>query len=102
MTLIGAASQALAQESSPGLEYRWLTLWDSDYALTLSANPESKAADATLRNMLSRTFLTLDSRDVRQEGQPDFSNVSRPDPEFGLPQAFRRPQQLRLAFHFRF
>ena len=104
--LVLGTSQAAAQDPVLGSDYRWLTLWDSDYALVLSSNREKNPSNTSILNVLSRAFVSLDTQAVPGGSVPD-SNYDRLldsllDSELALPQAFRRPQQMLLGFSIRF
>ena len=106
VTLVLGSAQALAQDQVPGADYRWLTLWNSDYELVLSSNREKNPSSTSIVSVLSRAFVSLDTQTMPGEGVPD-SNYYRLldsllDAEFALPQAFRRPRQMQLGFSIRF
>lgn len=105
-TLVLGSSQALAQDQVSGADYRWLTLWSSDYELVLSSNRERNPSSTSIMSVLSRAFVNLDTQAAPGGAVPD-SNYYRLldsllDAELALPQAFRRPRQMQLGFSIRF
>jgi hypothetical protein len=106
VTLMFGSSQTLAQDQVLGADYRWLTLWNSDYELVLSSNREKNPSSTSIMSVLSRAFVSPDTQAVPGASAPD-SNYYRLldsllDSELALPQAFRRPRQMRLGFSIRF
>lgn len=99
LVLTVAASNALAQPAAYTMEYRWLTLFgEAEYSVPASQVRSARPGNL-LENVLQRAFLTLESDYRPSSATGDFR---RPDPEFGNPAAFRRPQQARLGFSVRF
>ena len=94
-----AASGAAAQPAEYNAEYRWSTLFGAaEYPLPVSPTRVARPANR-LETVLRRAFVTLQSDYGATAASRDFR---RPDPEFGTPVAFRRPQQARLGFSVRF
>ena len=96
------ASNAMAQSGPYRMEYRWLTLFgeieQSLPALQNGRTPQRNAFESVLR----RTFLSLESDYRLQDSALASGQFRLPDPEFGMPAAFRRPRQARLSFSIRF
>lgn len=99
LVLTVAAPGALAQPGAYTVEYRWLTLFgEAEYSLPASQARIDRPGKL-LENLLQRAFITVES-DYRPRDAS--RNFRLPDPDFGNPAAFRRPQQARLGFRVRF
>ncbi len=99
LVLAVAASSAMAQTAAHTVEYRWLTLFGgAEYAVPASQTRLDRPGNL-LETVLRRAFITLESDYRARDVSGDFR---RPDPEFGDPEAFRRPPQARLGFSIRF
>lgn len=99
LVLTVAASSTMAQPAAYSAEYRWLTLFgEAEYPVPASQARLARPG-SLLEAVLRRAFITLESDYRPSEATRDFR---RPDPEFGSPAAFRRPQQARLGFSVRF
>ena len=96
------ASQASADNSVFDLEHRWLTLFGGTEDLALPLDSDSSNARSAIIEAISRTYPELDSTRVSSYDFLGNGHFRRPDPEFGLPEAFRRPRQARLVFRLRF
>lgn len=102
MALGFMATQASAETSAFGVEYRWLASLDMLGETTQLAIPERSLPKATFMQLMVKPFVKFNS--ARGLSQDDLATgfFRRPDPDFGLPQAFRRQQQMRLGFSIRF
>lgn len=102
LALVFTASNAMAQADPYGMEYRWLTLFgQADSALPV---PEGRSGlqSNVIESILGRAFFTLEADDRLISGAAAGRHFREPDPEFGLPAAFRRHRQARLSFSIRF
>ena len=96
------AAQASAQSSAFGADYSWGTSLVAMEKLGQLSSADRSYPNATFMQLMVKPFLKRDSaRSLRQDDIPA-EYFRYPDPEFGLPQAFRRPQQMRLRFRIRF
>ena len=99
LVLTVAAPGAMAEPAAYTVEYRWLTLFGAaEYSLPASQARVDRPGNL-FETVLRRAFITLESDYRPRVAYQDFR---RPDPEFGNPAAFRRPQQARLGFSVRF
>ena len=99
LVLTVAAPGALAQHEANTVEYRWLTLFgEAEYSLPASQTRIDRPGNL-LETLLRRAFITLES-DYRPRDAS--GNFRLPDPDFGNPAAFRRPQRARVGFSLRF
>jgi len=96
------AAQASAQSSAFGVEYRWMTTLGVMDESVQYLSPERSYKSATFMRLMIKPFVKFDSADELWKDDNAGSYSRYPDPEFGLPQAFRRPQQMRLRFRIRF
>ena len=97
-----SASQASAQDSLPGDEYRWMSLFGSSGDLVLPLGFDSSTSDIALVQLIGRTFVELGTIHPSSYDSLGSMHVNFSDPELGLPEAFRRPRQARLSFRIRF
>lgn len=96
------ATQASAQSSAFGVEYSWgASLGVTERSAQLSSFDRSYSNSTFMRRMV-KPFLNLDAAQSLRQDAIDAGYFRLPDPEFGLPQAFQRPQQMRLGFRIRF
>ncbi len=102
LALMTAASQASAQSSTYGVEYRWLTLFGTPEQSVPDLQSPRTPQRGALETILSRAFLALESDYRPSESGYSTEYFREPDPEFGRPAAFQRPRQARISFRFRF
>lgn len=96
------ATQASAETSAFGVEYRWLASLDMLDETTQLAIPERSFPKTTFMQLMVKPFVKFDSaRGLSQDDLPT-EYFREPDPKFGIPEAFRKPQQIRLGFRIRF
>ena len=96
------ATQASAQSSAFGVDYSWgPSLGVTEPSAQLSGISRSHPG-ATFMNLMVKPFLKLDLSDSSWQDDIAAAHFRYPDPEFGLPQAFQRPRQMRLGFRIRF
>ena len=100
--LVFAMSQASAEEDWFSGDYRWITLFGNTGDLVLPLGFGSSASDTALVRVANRTSIELDTERAYSYIVRGSGNFRQPDPEFGLPQAFRQPRQARLAFRIAF
>jgi hypothetical protein len=96
------ATQASAQGSAFGVEYRWLASLDMPGEPSQLVTAERKYPSTTFMDLMVKSFVRLGSVHDRQENDLATAYFRPADPDFGLPQAFRRPRQLRLGFSIHF
>ena len=100
--LVFLAAQASAESGAPGVSYRWMTLFGSSEDLVLPPGFDSSYADTAPIRSLDRIGLGLSARHASSRYFAGSELFRRPDPNFGLPEAFRQPRQARLEFRFEF
>ena len=100
--LVFATSQASADEGWFSGDYRWTTLFGNTGDLILPLGFGSSTTDTALVRVANRTSIELDTERAFSDSTRGSGNFRQPDPEFGLPQAFRQPKQARLAFRIFF
>ena len=96
------ATQASAQSSAFGVEYSWGTsLGVMEQSEQLSSLDRSYL-NSTFMRLMVKPFLKLDTAQSLRQDDVAAGYFRFPDPEFGLPQGFQRPRQMRLGFRIRF
>ena len=100
--LVFSMSQASADEDVLGVNYRWMTLFGSTEDLVLPLGFDSSYSDTALVRFVSRTTIELETHQASSYRFQGTGFFRQPDPEFGLPEAFRRPRQARLNFRLTF
>jgi len=101
MALGLAATQASAQTRLFGVEYGLLSLSDqrTSASIAMIANHAEDGRSALQAMADTLVFGQKSSWGQRRVAAYRFRD---PDPNVGLPQAFRRPSQVRLGFSLRF
>lgn len=96
-----AATQASAQTQLFGVEYGLLSLSDqrTSAAIGMIANP---AEDGTSALQALADTLIFGQKSGWGQRRVSAYRFRDPNPNVVLPQAFRRPPQVRLGFSFRF
>ena len=100
--LVLAMSQASADEGWFSGEYRWITLFGHSEDLILPLGFGGSTSDTALVRVVNRTSIELDTNRASSYDPLGSGYFRQPDPEFGLPEAFRQPRQARLAFRIAF
>lgn len=96
------ATQASAQSSAFGVEYSWgASLGVTERSAQLSSFDRAYS-NSTFMRLIVKPFLNLDAAQSFQQDDIDAGYFRVPDPEFGLPQAFQQPRQIKLGFRIRF
>lgn len=96
------ATQASAQSSAFGVEYSWgASLGVTEPSAQLSSFDRAYP-NSTFMRLMVKPFLKLDSARSLRQDDIAAEYFRYPDPDFGLPQAFQRPRQMRLGFSIRF
>ena len=82
--------------------------WSLDYVLQTTTaggsrtlGPHNRSRSDTFIEAMSRPFASLSMLRGGDVSVPEY-DFRRPDPEFGVPKAFRRAGQLRIGFSIRF
>ena len=96
------AAQASAQSSAFGVEYSWGASLGVTGQSARFPNLDSSYPNSTFMRLMVKPFLKLDSAHSMQHDDIAAEYFRYPDPDFGLPQAFQRPRQMRLGFSIRF
>ena len=100
--LVFSMSQASADQGGFSGEYRWMTLFGNTEDLILPLGLASSTSDTALVRIVNRTSVELDTNRASSFDSLGSGYFRRPDPQFGQPEAFRRPRQARLAFRILF
>ena len=100
--LVFSMSQASAEDDVLGVDFRWMTLFGSTEDLVLPLGFDSSYSDTALVRLVNRTFVELETHQASSHYFKGPGFFRQPDPDFGLPEAFRRPRQARLNFRFAF
>ena len=100
--LVSAMSQASADEGWFRGDYHWITLFGNTGDLVLPLGFGSSTYDTALVRTANRASIELNTDRAFSYSAHGSAHFRQPDPEFGLPQAFRQPRQARLAFRMRF
>ena len=100
--LVFSMSQAFADDGAIGTGYRWITLFGNTEGLVFPYGFDSSHPDTALVRFIDRTFVELETHQASSYRFTGPGLFRRPDPDFGLPEAFRRPRQARLDFCFAF
>ena len=79
-----------------------MTLLGNAEVLVLPPGFDSSTLDSALVRFGNRTFFELEAHQASSNHVPGPGYFRHPDPDFGLPEAFRRPRQARLNFRFAF
>jgi hypothetical protein len=66
------------------------------------AVPDRPYPSTTFMRFMVKSFVKIDSAPDLRQSDPATGQFRRADPEFGIPQAFRQQQQMRLGFSIRF
>lgn len=93
---------ALADDSPFGTEYRWLTSLDVLGASAQVAVPDHSYPNTIFMRLMMKPFIKVNSAQGLRQSELAAGYFRRADPEFGIPQAFRRQQQMRLGFRIHF
>lgn len=102
MALGFLATQASAQSSAFGVEYSWGTSLGAVEQTAQLSSLDRSYPNTTFMRLMVKSFLKLDSAHSLQQDDIAAEYFRDPDPDFGLPQAFQRPRQMRLGFSIRF
>ena len=102
VTLGLMATQASAQSSAFGVEYRWITSLSVLDGSTRLAIPDRSYPSTAFMSLMVKPFVKFDSAQGLQQDDLNTEYFGHPDPKFGIPEAFRQPQQIRLGFRIRF
>ena len=100
--LVLSASQASAESYAFSVEYRWMTLFGNTEDHVLPLGFDSSYLDTALVRFSDRTLVELGAYQASSYRFAGSELFRRPDPNFGLPEAFRQPRQARLNFSFAF
>ena len=95
-------SQASAEDDVIGADYRWMTLFGNTEDLVLPLGFDSSYSDTALVRFINRTTVELENHQASSYRFTGPGFFRQPDPDFGLPEAFRRPRQARLNFRLAF
>ena len=97
-----SASQASAESNAFSIEYRWMTFFGSAEDHVLPLGFDNSYLDTALARFSDRTLVGLGTYQASSYRFAGSELFRRPDPNFGLPEAFRQPRQARLDFRFDF
>jgi hypothetical protein len=100
--LLLSTSQVWAQSDFSRFEYSVGTTWGIQSETLLSMNLDTEYSDTTFLSTITRMIKVLAAQSDLSQRQRSMDTYARFDPEFSTPDAFRRPRQARLSFHFRF
>jgi hypothetical protein len=95
------ATAASAQTRLYGIEYGLLSLPDKQIRAAISFSIDQADRETTLMRAIEKTFVFTERAGRLRREAPGYY-FREPDPELWLPQAFRRPKQMRLGFRIRF
>jgi len=96
------ATQASAQSSAFGVEYRWMASLGVLDGSTQLAIPDRLYPSTAFMSLMAKPFVKFDSARGLRQGDITAEYFRHPDSKFGVPDAFRQPQQIRLGFRIRF
>ena len=100
--LLFMTSQAWAQSDFSRFDYSLGTSLGAQNETALSLNLDSAYSDRTFMRAMTRMIRVFTAESSLSQPALTADSFPRSDPEFGLPDAFRRPRQARLSFHIRF
>jgi len=100
--LLLTTSQVWAQSDFSRFDYSLGTSLGAQNETALSLNIDSAYSDRTFMSAMTRMIKVFSAESDLSQPQLKADSYPRLDPEFGTPDAFRRPRQARLSFHFRF
>jgi hypothetical protein len=100
--LVFSASQASAESDAFSVEYRWMTLLGNTEDHVLPRGFDSSYLDTALVRLSDRSLVGLGASRVSSYHFAGSELFRRPDPNFGLPEAFRQPRQARISFRIAF
>ena len=100
--LVFSASQVSAESNAFSVEYRWMTFFGSTEDHVLPLGFDSSYLDTALVRFSDRTLVGLGAYGASSYRLTGSELFRRPDPNFGLPEAFRQPRQARLDFRLEF
>lgn len=96
------ATQASAESSTFGVEYRWIESLGVLDGSTQLAIPDRSYRSSAFMSLMVKPFVKFDSVQGLRHDDLNAEYFRHPDPKFGIPEAFRQPQQIRLGFRIRF
>jgi len=96
------ATQASAESSAFGVEYRWIASLGALDGSTQLAIPDRSYQSSEFMSLMVKPFMKFDSAQGLRQDDLAVEHFRHPDPKFGIPEAFRQPQQIRLGFRIRF
>lgn len=100
--LLIAAPLASAETSLFGVEYRWIASLGSMETSAMPSSAQRFYRSATFMRLMAKPIMSIDTDRDRRAEESRYAGFRQPDPELALPQAFRRPSQVRLVFSVRF
>ena len=100
--LVFTASQASAQNEFFASNYRWINLFGDTGDYIVPHAYDSSIRRTAYVKVIGPTFVELNTHRATSYDSAGVGYYRFPNPEFGLPEAFRRPRQARLDFRIAF
>ena len=100
--LLLMASPLWAQSDFSRFDYSLGTTWGPQSDTALSLDLDKAYSERTFISTVTRMIKVFTVQNELSQRQLNSDSFARFDSEFSTPDAFRRPRQARLSFHFRF